>query len=150
MEVTIKDASVRMLDDLYAIEQHCFHEEAFSKQQIDYLLADYNTLSLVANVNGEVAGFIIGRIDLVRNKPIGHIMTIDVALRFRRKGIARRLMLEIEALFSLKGVLEIELEVREGNSAAIALYEKMGYRLVSKLENYYGAAHGFYFRKALS
>jgi ribosomal-protein-alanine N-acetyltransferase len=148
--ITIEDASIRMLDDFYKIEQQCFKEEAFSKQQIGYLLLDYNTVSLAARVEDELAGFIISRIDLVRNHLFGHIMTIDVSPSFRRKGIGQRLMGETEAIFKQKGVKEVRLEVREGNVAAIALYEKLGYKRVSRLANYYGEAHGFYFRKLLS
>jgi len=147
--VTMEDASIHMLDDFYKMEQQCFQEEAFSKQQIGYLLLDYNTVSLAARVEGELAGFIIARIDLVRNHPFGHIMTIDVSPSFRRKGVGQRLMVEIEAIFRQKGVKEVRLEVREGNVAAIALYEKLGYKRISRLANYYGEAHGFYFRKVL-
>jgi [ribosomal protein S18]-alanine N-acetyltransferase len=150
MNITIQDASISMINELYTLEQQCFQEEAFSKQQIGYLLTDYNAISLAAKVGGETAGFIIGRIDLIRNRPVGHIMTIDVAPNFRRKGIAQRLMGELETIFRQKDVKEIRLEVREGNLAAIALYEKLGYTRVSKLEHYYGEAHGFYFRKVLS
>jgi ribosomal-protein-alanine N-acetyltransferase len=145
----MEDASIHMLDDFYKMEQQCFQEEAFSKQQIGYLLLDYNTVSLAARVEGELAGFIIARIDLVRNHPFGHIMTIDVSPSFRRKGVGQRLMVEIEAIFRQKGVKEVRLEVREGNVAAIALYEKLGYKRISRLANYYGEAHGFYFRKVL-
>jgi ribosomal-protein-alanine N-acetyltransferase len=145
----MEDASIHMLDDFYKMEQQCFQEEAFSKQQIGFLLLDYNTVSLAARVEGELAGFIIARIDLVRNHPFGHIMTIDVSPSFRRKGVGQRLMVEIEAIFRQKGVKEVRLEVREGNVAAIALYEKLGYKRISRLANYYGEAHGFYFRKVL-
>jgi ribosomal-protein-alanine N-acetyltransferase len=149
MEIVITDASIRMIDELYELEQQCFQEEAFSKQQISYLLTDYNAMSIAAKINDRIAGFIIGRIDLIRNQPVGHIMTIDVALQFRRKGVGQRLMQETEALFKQKGVKEIRLEVREGNTAAIGLYEKLEYKRISKLEHYYGEAHGFYFRKTL-
>ena len=147
MDVVVEDASIRLLDELYEIELQCFKEEAFSKQQIGFLLTDYNAISLVAKVDGEVAGFIIGRIDSVRNKPVGHIMTIDVAPKFRRQGIAQKLMLETEVLFKQKGAKEIRLEVREGNEAALGLYLKLGYRKISRLEHYYGEAHGLYLRK---
>jgi [ribosomal protein S18]-alanine N-acetyltransferase len=149
MEIVITDASIRMIDELYELEQQCFQEEAFSKQQISYLLTDYNAVSLAAKINDRIAGFIIGRIDIIRNQPVGHIMTIDVALLFRRKGVGQRLMQETEALFRQKGVKEIRLEAREGNTTAIGLYEKLGYKRISKLEHYYGEAHGFYFRKIL-
>jgi ribosomal-protein-alanine N-acetyltransferase len=147
--ITIEDASIQLIDEFYKMEQQCFQEEAFSKQQISYLLLDYNTVSLAARVEGELAGFIVARIDLVRNHPFGHIMTIDVSPSYRRKGVGQRLMVETEAIFKHKGVKEVRLEVREGNVAAIALYEKLGYKRISRLANYYGEAHGFYFRKVL-
>ena len=147
MQTTIEDASIKMLDELFEIEKQSFEEEAFSKQQIGYLLTDYNAISLVARVDGKIAGFIISEIELVRNLLVGHIMTVDVAVAFRRKGIATRLMLESENILTDRGVSEIRLEVREANEAAIQLYEKLGYKRVSKLDNYYGKEHGLYFRK---
>jgi ribosomal-protein-alanine N-acetyltransferase len=149
MNVQIEDASMRLLNELYEIEKQCFQEEAFSKQQIGYLLTDYNAISLVAKVDDEIAGFIIGRIELTRNLLLGHIMTIDVAPLYRRRGIAQRLMLEVEETFRQKSVREIRLEVREGNSAALGLYKKLGFEKISRLENYYGKTHGLYLRKNL-
>jgi [ribosomal protein S18]-alanine N-acetyltransferase len=147
MNVIIEDANIRLLGELYEIEKLCFEEEAFSKQQIGYLLEDYNAVSFIARVDGEIAGFIIGRVDLIRNRPVGHIMTIDVAPNYRRKGIAQKLMLKTEAIFKTKGVKECRLEVRENNVAALSLYLKLGYEKISLLEQYYGEAHGFYLRK---
>jgi ribosomal-protein-alanine N-acetyltransferase len=147
MEITIETATVRMLDALYELEKHCFKEEAFSKQQISYLLSDYSDIGLAARRNCEIVGFIIGRIDFVRNKPVGHIMTIDVAVAYRRKGIAKRLMLETESIFKNKGAVECVLEVREDNIAALGLYQKLGYLKAAVLENYYGKAHGLCLKK---
>jgi len=149
MKIKIEGASTRFLDELYAIEKQCFEKEAFTKQQIAYLLTDYNTIALAARVNNEIAGFVIGQIDTVRNMPVGHIVTVNTVPAFRRKGIARKLLREIEALFKEKGVKECHLEVREGNIAALNLYLKLGYRQAGKLKNYYGDAHGLYLNKAL-
>jgi ribosomal-protein-alanine N-acetyltransferase len=148
MDTIIEDANIRLIVELYEIEKKCFEEEGFSKQQICYLLEDYNAVSLVARVGKEIVGFIIGRVDLIRNQPVGHIMTIDVAPEYRRQGIAQKLMLETEAIFKTKGAKECRLEVRESNTEALKLYTKLGYEKISLLEHYYGKAHGFYFRKA--
>lgn len=147
MEIAIEDTAVRFLDKLYDIEKQCFEREAFTKQQIAYLLTDYNAIGLAARVNGEIAGFAIGRIDIVRNIPFGHILTVDIAPSYRRKGIAQKLLHEIEAIFKEKGVKECRLEVREDNAAALNLYQKLGYTKVGKLEKYYGDAHGVYLKK---
>jgi ribosomal-protein-alanine acetyltransferase len=149
MEVKIEDASTRFLDRFYEIEKQCFEREAFTKQQIAYLLTDYNAISLVARVNGQIAGFVIGRIDIVRNAPFGHILTIDIPPSYRRKGIAQKLLRKIEAVFKERGIKECRLEVREDNVAASNLYQKLGYKKAGKLEKYYGDAHGLYLKKTL-
>ena len=150
MQTTIEDASIRHLDRLYEIETECFDEEAFTKQQIAHLLSDYNSVSLIAKANGEVIGFVIGTIYIERNSLTGHILTIDILPTHRRKGIAQKLLQEIEKIFKEKGVNASRLEVREDNIAALRLYLKLGYKKVAKLKNYYGNAHGIYLKKDLT
>jgi ribosomal-protein-alanine acetyltransferase len=149
MELTIESASIKHLDRLYKIETECFDKQAFTKQQIASLLKDYNSISLIAKVNSEIIGFIIGMIYYERNAQVGHILTIDVTPAYRRKGVAQKLLQEIEKIFKEKGSRECRLEVREDNIAALGLYQKLGYKKIAKLQNYYGNAHGIYLKKDL-
>jgi ribosomal-protein-alanine N-acetyltransferase len=149
MEIKIETASMRLIDKLFQIEEQCFDEEAFTKQQISYLLTDYNTVALVANVNNDVTGFIITQLELESDRLYGHIITINVAVAYRRKGIGTRMLSEIETILKQKGIAEIQLEVREDNSAALKLYQKNGYKRIGKLENYYGRKHGLHLKKTL-
>jgi len=150
MTLTVEDTSIRHLDRLYEIETECFQKEAFTKQHIAYLLTDYNSLGLVAKENDKIVGFIIGRIHTERKSAVGHILTVDVSPEHRRKGIAQKLLEEMERIFKEKGVKLCYLEAREDNVAALGLYQKSGYRKIGRLRNYYGNAHGIYFRKALT
>jgi len=150
MTYKIENASIQDLDKLYKIEIECFSNEAFSKQQIASLLTNYNALSLVAKIDNEIVGFIIGMIYIERNSLVGHILTVDVSPKHRRKGIAQRLLQEIEKIFAEKNVRTCHLEVREDNIAALKLYEKLGYRKISRLDRYYGDAHGIYLKKNLN
>jgi len=150
MDVTIEGASSKYLEKLYVIEKKCFKEEAFTKEQILQLLQDYNSISLVARVNNEIAGFVIGMIYVERNTLHGHILTIDVEQRFQRQGIGTLLLKKIEDTFKQKKTKFLHLEVREDNEAAIGLYTKMGYVTIGKLDNYYGKVHGLYLRKSLA
>ncbi len=150
MSITIEDASFGDLDRLYEIESECFKEEAFTKSQIARLLGDYNSISLVARVEGQIAGFVIGVIYADRKALHGHIYTIEVLPAYRRRGIGEKLLLEIESVFRQKDVEASSLEVREDNAAAIGLYRKLGYDTVGKLKNYYRNAHGVYLRKRLA
>jgi len=98
MEVKIETATTKHLETLYKIEQQCFSEEAFSRQQIAYLLTDYNTIALVAKTGNEVAGFIIAQVETDETE-YGHIITINVASSYRRKKIASKMLGEMESLF---------------------------------------------------
>jgi ribosomal-protein-alanine acetyltransferase len=149
MAIKIEDASIRLLGKFYEIEKQCFGQEAFTKQQLTYLLTAYNAIGLAARVNSEIAGFAIARVDIGRNTSFGHILTVDIAPAYRRQGIAQKLLQEIETIFREKGIRECRLEVREDNVAALNLYQKLGYKKVGKLEKYYGEAHGLYLQKTL-
>lgn len=150
MVISVEDASVRELDRLYEIEKECFDAEMFTRQQLLQFLSNYNSIGLVAKENGEIVGFIIGTLRVERNLASGHVLTIDVLPSSRRRGIGRKLLEELERVFKGKGVRFCYLEVREGNSVAISLYEKAGYQRLGRLERYYGDVHGLRFRKMLS
>jgi [ribosomal protein S18]-alanine N-acetyltransferase len=150
MTAVIESASSKDLERLYTIEKECFKEEAFTKEQILQMLDDYNTISLIAKISNEIAGFVIGMIYVERNTLHGHILTIDVEPRFQRRGIGSQLMREIEEIFRRKDTRFLHLEVREDNKSAISLYTKLGYVAIGKLNNYYGRVHGIYLRKSLA
>jgi ribosomal-protein-alanine N-acetyltransferase len=68
-----------------------------------------------------------------------HINNVAVRDQFRRRGIASVLLQEILAAAREEQATVAFLEVRAGNQAAQALYEKCGFRPVSKRRNYYTA-----------
>ena len=149
MEVKIETATLKTLDKLYQLEGECFDQEAFTKRQIAYLLTDYNSIAFVAKAEGDIAGFVIAQVEVEENTGFGHIITINVAKTYRRKGIAKKLLQEIEALLKQKGISECRLEVREDNHPALKLYHTLGYQTIGKLERYYGTKHGLYLKKTL-
>jgi len=135
--IIIKQATVKDLETLYKIERECFIKEAFTKKQIENLLQNSNVISLIAQTNGENAGFIIGLTYPVNKVRIGHVITIDVAIKHRRKGIGIRLLNELERKFVRKGVETCYLEARIDNVAARELYRKQGYKETKQLKHYY-------------
>ena len=147
--VKIEDASIKHLDRLFEIEMECFKSEAFTKQQIAQLLTNQNCVSLIALENDKIIGFIIGMVYIEGNILTGHILTIDVSPSHRRRGIGIKLLQELEKIFKNRGVKVSRLEVREDNIAALNLYQKLGYKKVGKLHNYYGDVHGIVLKKVL-
>jgi ribosomal-protein-alanine acetyltransferase len=148
MEIKIESATVRNLDLFYRIELQCFKEEAFTKNQISYLLTDYNTIALEAKEGADIAGFIIAQIEFDDDE-FGHIITLNIAPDYRHKGVATKLLQEMENFLRQRGISECHLEVREDNHAAIKLYHKLGYQTIGKLDRYYGKKNGLYLKKRL-
>jgi ribosomal-protein-alanine N-acetyltransferase len=149
MEIKIEEASISLIDKLYCIEKKCFEVDAFSKNQIALLLKNHNSISLAAHINSELVGFILGQIEVEQDVVVGHIINLDIAPNYQRKGVAQKLMQRIELIFKEKGIKQSYLEVRENNTAALNLYQKYGYEKVTRLKHYYPKAHGLYLRKNL-
>ena len=103
MNVAIRRPTVKDLELLHKIEMECFTLDAFTVWQIASLLEDPHTFSLAAWENEEVLGFIIGMIHDSREVRVGHIYTLDVAPKHRRKGIGLRLLAELEQIFMAEG-----------------------------------------------
>jgi RimJ/RimL family protein N-acetyltransferase len=78
------------------------------------------------------AGDIVGRLSLTRGRhpATAHVaaLAVLVAQKRRRQGIGRALMEAGEAWAWDVGVSKLELSVFAHNAAAIALYERLGYR----------------------
>jgi len=98
-------------------------------------------LMLVARVtNGEhergrsrLAGYIVARMGANEL----HINNVAVREGYRRRGIGRSLLDCILAEGERSGVACAFLELRAGNSAALALYEECGFRVTSRRSKYY-------------
>lgn len=151
MQVTVEQATTSHLRQLLNIERECFTVEAYTERQIFDLLRNPQAVALLARVDCDIAGFIIGLAENSKNAKLGHIVTIDVALKHRKKGIGLILLNEIEAIFSREGAEAIHLEVRADNKSARRLYLKQGYKEMEPLEDYYSAgAHGLRLIKRLT
>ena len=150
MSITIQRATINDLETLFQIERKCFTTEAFSKQHLSYLLENSNAVSLVAQINNAIAGFIIGLIYRHDKKITGRVYTLDVAVRYRRKGVGLKLLDEIERIFVKRGAKICYLEARKDNLAALELYRNHGYVEIKELKDYYQGAHGVRLEKKLA
>ena len=66
-----------------------------------------------------------------------HINTLAVAPDERRKGLATLLLRRVLAEALKEGARKATLEVRASNTAALALYERLGFRVTSTRPRYY-------------
>ncbi|UCG45326.1 MAG: GNAT family N-acetyltransferase [Candidatus Bathyarchaeota archaeon] len=133
----IRHATTNDLNLLHRVERECFAKDAYTLKQIAFLLEDPNSLSLVALVNEKVVGFIIGQIHDSSGMRIGHVCTLDVVTKYRRKGIGCQLLTKLERLFKEENVKDCFLEVDVENVGALSLYRKHEYTELARLKNYY-------------
>ena len=110
---------------------------AFFKDYVSEILADETAVILCADTAGRIIG--MAHV-LVRESPDIPIMVrrrfavlenIVVREGFRHVGVGRALMESVHAWALGKGVTRVELNVWAFNQDAIALYEKLGYEVVS-------------------
>ncbi len=87
------------------------------------------TLALpdVRYVTAREDGRIVGVAGVRNIAGTGEITNVMVMPGFRRKGIGRKMMLELLERGRGLGAEEFTLEVREGNTGAIRLYESLGF-----------------------
>ena len=66
------------------------------------------------------------------------VLTVAVLPEFRRQGIAKEFMRQIEQWSKERGASAMMLEVEHTNQSAIALYKNLGYMKISVRMDYYG------------
>lgn len=88
---------------------------------------------LVGDYEGEVIGY--GGIWVVFEE--AHITNVAVAPEYRKAGVGRVLMEELERAARKKAAQRIILEVRPSNAAGLALYRGLGYLTSGLRKEYY-------------
>ena len=87
----------------------------------------------VMETDKEIIGF--GIVSFV--KDWAHIMNMCVAPGYRRRGLGRRIMLQLLHVARQRHCKKAFLEVRPTNRPAIVLYRKLGFRTKQIRKNYY-------------
>jgi len=133
-------------DDIKAVVG--INMETLPEHYSDYfyyeILAEFPETFLVAEFDGDIVGYVMCRIEygfshlrklgLARK---GHIVSIAVKEQHRGKGVGSMLMKASQEAMVSKDATESYLEVRVTNDEAIALYQRLGYAITSRLEAYY-------------
>jgi ribosomal-protein-alanine N-acetyltransferase len=71
------------------------------------------------------------------------ILTLATHPNLQRKGYAQSILREMIADLQQTNIRSIFLEVSENNTAAISLYNKLGFKEISRRHNYYKTPDGF-------
>lgn len=99
--------------------------------------------SFYLTINDEIIGYIEYAI-IYEKAELNFIYIVE---KYRKKGYAQKL---IDYMFNnLTNVSNITLEVNINNVSAIKLYEKNGFKIVSKRKNYYNGVDGYLMLKVV-
>lgn len=93
--------------------------------------SDPSTMALVAEVGGEVVGYVLGAVidlhpDLFQHVDAGFIADIFVDPAYRRLGLGRELVATLNQWFQHMGVEQVELQVAARNSEGMRFWEAVG------------------------
>jgi ribosomal protein S18 acetylase RimI-like enzyme len=146
--VRLRDSYRSDFESMWELDQDCFPRGiSYSKSELRAFLSQKTAETIVAEREGRLVAFVLGS---RRNRTNGHVITLDVAAAARRQGVGRQLMVELERRFRAAGVKQVQLESAVTNMVAIAFYQRLGYRMVAHLANYYGPGlHAWKMEKAL-
>lgn len=124
------------LPAVYELEKQLFKGEEWSLDQFKSELhfVPESRMYWVA----KVAGTIVGYAGVMVVDDFADVATIAVIPQLRGQGIGTRFMQMIFAEATKRGATRVLLEVRKTNQSAIAMYEKLGFKIIAERPNYYG------------
>ena len=132
-DVTIRQATVNDVEDIYEIEKLCF-PDPWSRDALTYELGENpRAFYIVADIGVKVVGYAgLWWID-----DEGHITNVAVRPGYRNRRIGEGIISVLIDFTAGEGILHHTLEVRRSNEPAINLYEKFGFRVEGVRKGYY-------------
>jgi [ribosomal protein S18]-alanine N-acetyltransferase len=133
--VCVRTARKQDLDAIHGIEGRSFDHDRFSRGTLNRLLSAPTTAFLVADIDGEVAGYaaVLFRV----GTRVARLYSIAVDPARRGLGVAAALIATAENAARARGSRSVRLEVRASNKAALSLYERAGFTFLERKPGYY-------------
>jgi ribosomal protein S18 acetylase RimI-like enzyme len=135
LTVLIRPARLTDLDGLVKLEESGFETDRLSRRSFRHWITANHCALLVAETPPHIAGYIL--IIYLPGTRLARVYSIAVSPVHRGEGIAKLLMAAGEQAASDDGRLYLRLEVSVDNTAAIKLYELLGYQLFGIYRDYY-------------
>lgn len=150
----LREYSSSDLEAIFALDVVCFEPPfRFSERAMRQFAEARNALTVIAEdeAANETAGFCIAHVERARKGLVAYIVTLDVALQYRRCGLASEMIQNIEQRAMEAGCGIVELHVSIENGGAITFYEREGYERSHIVKSFYGLGrHAYVYRKTLS
>ena len=131
----IRPARLQDLEALVAIENRSFDVDRFSRRSFRYLLTKANAETLVYEEQERVLAYVMLLFNTGTSLARLYSLAVDPELRGR--GVGSVLIAAAEESAVAHDCIYLRLEVRQDNATAIRLYEKLGYKRIGSLPDYY-------------
>ena len=151
--ITLRDYRSFDLDAIFRLDEICFSTAFhFDRESMREFAERSQGVCLIAEAEEAIVGFVIAHLERSAKSWRGYVVTLDVAMEFRHRGIAESLMLEAEDRLKMLRARWMDLHVFTGNEGAIRFYERFGYKQVGVLRGFYGqpGLDAFSYRKYLN
>ncbi len=123
------------LDQILEIDALCFNEfDAYTLEDYRRWFSYDPELCLVAVVGDRIAGDVISRIVDGR----AELASMATHPSYRRRGVAQGLLAESVRRIKLRGISQIDIEVRKTNFIGQSFWKKMGFEIVGEKPGFYG------------
>lgn len=132
-ELTIRQANVEDVEDIYEIEKLCF-PDPWSRESLIY---EFEQNPRAFYIVAELEKRVVGYAGLWWVGDEGHITNVAVKPGFRNRHIGNGIIDVLIDFTVEQGIRHHTLEVRKSNEAAICLYEKFGFRTEGVRKGYY-------------
>ncbi|QSA98518.1 GNAT family N-acetyltransferase/peptidase C39 family protein [Methylococcus sp. EFPC2] len=131
----IRLANLNDLGSLVEIENRCFDTDRISRRNFRHLLTKANAATLLDERDGKALGYAM----LLFNTgtSLARLYSIAVAPEHKGSGVGRRLAEACERLVLERDCVSLRLEIRRDNTASLRLFEKLGYRYLATVPDYY-------------
>jgi ribosomal protein S18 acetylase RimI-like enzyme len=143
----LRDYRAQDFETLYEIDQLCYEPAiAYSRRELrnylrfpgaDCVVAEAEVAAQAGARNRSRKSSIAGFCVTAHEDDWGYIITIDVLEAYRRHGLGTLLLTEAEQRLAANGAREIGLDTAVNNAAAIAFWQKHGYRIRGTRKHYY-------------
>ena len=154
MPISLRRMKVTDLLEMQNANLHCLPENYHMWYWLYHFLLAPQAAHVAVDRKGKILGYVLGKTEDENNgkkkeKPSGHITSVATYSRFRKLGIATKLLTYThKTLRECFHADHVDLNVRETNRAAHILYQRtLGYGFVKIEERYYAdGENGWYLR----
>ncbi|WP_268796669.1 GNAT family N-acetyltransferase/peptidase C39 family protein [Pseudomonas huanghezhanensis] len=135
MNFIYRPAQLADVDELLRLENQCFETDRLNTRNFQWMVSRANASLIVAEAGDHLVGYAL--VLFHRGTSLGRLYSLAIADAARGRGLGTQLLARAEQQAVERDCAYLRLEVRPDNAPAIALYERQGYRLFERVDDYY-------------